>query len=85
MRKFDGSAQVNQYHTDFYGIHKELFDNIYEIAKTAPIGGEGYHKQKGWFDESDSMTDYFYTAYYINISVGSWDKKYEVTKQKVAA
>ena len=31
------------------------------------------------------MTDYFYTAYYINISVGSWDKKYEVTKQKVAA
>lgn len=85
MRKFDGSAQVNQYHTDFYGIHKELFDNIYEIAKTAPINGEGYHKGKGWFDESDSMTDYFHTAYYINISVGSWDKNYEVTKQKVAA
>jgi len=85
IRPFTGSTQINQYHTHFYGIHKDLFDKIYEIAKTAPINGEGYHKGKGWFDESDSMTDYFHTAYYINISVGKWDKNYEVVKQKVAA
>jgi len=82
---FPGSAQINHYHTDYYGIHKPLFDNLLEIIKTAPVKGEGYHKNKGWFDESDIMTDYFHTAYYINISVGSWNKNYETTKQKVAA
>ena len=64
MRKFDGSVQVNQYHTDFYGIHKELFDNIYEIAQTVSIGGEGYPKKKGGLMSQIPMTDYFYTAYY---------------------
>ena len=85
IQPFPGSAQINQYHTHYYGIHKPLFDNIYEICKTAPINGNGYHKNKGWFDDSDAMTDYFHTAYYINISVGAWNKNYETTNQKVAA
>jgi|TARA_B110000483_G_C18188180_1_gene539820 hypothetical protein len=82
---FPGSAQINHYHTHFYGIHKALFDSIYEICKTAPINGNGYHKGTGWFDKSDCQTDYFHTAYYINIAVGAWNKNYETTNQKVAA
>ena len=73
----DGYAQINQYHTHMYGKHQSLFDEIYKIIKTAPINGEGYHKGTGWFDKSDSMTDYFHTAYYISMNVGSWDKPYQ--------
>ena len=33
-----------------------------------------------WYDNSDLMTDYFDTAYYININVGRWDRPYICTK-----
>jgi hypothetical protein len=35
-------------------------------------------KGNDWFDDSDSMTDYFHTAYYIGINIGNWDKDYVV-------
>ena len=38
-----------------------------------------------WFDKSDIMTDYFNTAYYLNINIGKWDKPYVYTGAKVAA
>jgi hypothetical protein len=31
-----------------------------------------------WYDKSDSMVDYFDTAYYYDIKIGDWDKPYEV-------
>lgn len=34
----------------------------------------------GWYDNSDAMTDYFDTAYYIDINIGSWDKPYVLVK-----
>ena len=27
-----------------------------------------------WFDKSDSMIDYFHTAWYNDIKIGGWDK-----------
>ena len=59
-----------------YGEHKDFFDAIHKIIKTAPIKGEGYWKGKGWYDKSDAMTDYFDTAYYISMNVGEWNKPY---------
>lgn len=35
-------------------------------------------KGDGWFDKSDIMTDYFHTAYYMEVNVGKWDKPYKV-------
>lgn len=37
-------------------------------------------KSDGWFDKSDMQTDYFHTAYYIDVNVGDWDKPYELVK-----
>ena len=42
--------------------------------KVAPALNGG----KAWYDNSDAMTDYFDTAYYMHIEVGKWDKSYEV-------
>jgi len=33
-------------------------------------------KGTDWFDESDSQTDYFHIAYYLNVNVGKWNKPY---------
>ena len=33
-------------------------------------------KSQGWYDNSDAMTDYFDTSYYVNLSIGQWDKPY---------
>jgi len=74
-----GYAQINGYHIDsFYGEHAPFFNKVQEIIKTAPARGDGFRKGEGWYDRSDAMTDYFDTAYYIDITVGAWDQPYEV-------
>lgn len=77
FRGDDGYAQINQYHTHMYGDHQTFFDKVHDIIKTAPIKGEGYWANKGWYDNSDSMIDYFDTAYYIHMQVGSWNQPYQ--------
>jgi hypothetical protein len=58
------------------GPNAPFFEKIVEIIKTAPYkAGVG----DMWFDDSDIMTDYFHTAYYFDISVGEWNKPYEIT------
>jgi hypothetical protein len=70
----NGYEQINHYHTEsFYGKENaKILDKVSEIAHTAPgiAGGRVY------YDNSDAMTDYFDTAYYVSIHVGSWDKPY---------
>ena len=62
--------------TDFYGEKNgAIIKKVEKIVKTAPyLEGVG----DLWFDKSDSMSDYFHTAYYFSIHVGKWDKPYQV-------
>lgn len=75
--EFTGYAQINHYHTHFYGAYAELFDKISDIAHTAPglAGGTKY------FCDDDSQSDYFSRAYYVSIHVGKWDKPYELNAE----
>ncbi len=68
--------QVNIYYIDtsFTGESKKILTKINEIA----------HSQN-WFDNSDAMTDYFHTAYYVSISIGKWDRPYKLIESKRAA
>jgi len=75
----DGYCQTNQYWLDRMGQHKELFEEIYKIVKTAPGTVEGGRE---WFDDSDSMTDYFHTAFFMSVNIGSYDKPYVCSKPK---
>ena len=69
----NGYAQINQYWLNRTGKHEHLFEEIYKVIKTAPASVEGGRE---WFDDSDSMTDYFHTAFYMSVNIGSWDKPY---------
>ena len=67
--------QLNHYHAEsFYGEENAaIIKKVEKIVKTAPyLEGVG----DLWFDKSDSMTDYFHTAYYFSIHVGKWDKNH---------
>lgn len=63
------SIGINEYHLHLYGEHQELFEEILKVMKS-----------QDWFDKSDSMTDYFNVAYYTDLSIGRWNKPYEMVK-----
>ena len=65
------SLQVNPYYCDEWAIDKKIA-NFYKELKAAMKGTQ-------WYDNSDAMTDYFDTAYYMDINVGQWDKPYVLT------
>jgi hypothetical protein len=67
--------QVNTYWIDDHYSGKAK-DFLNEVLDTIKQSGE-------WYDESDAQVDYFNTAFYIDINVGRWDKKY-VYKNKVS-
>ena len=73
--------QINHYYTeDFYGKENaKILDKVYKIMKVAPSLNGG----KEWYDNSDAMTDYFDTAYYMHIGVGKWDKPYEIVDHQL--
>ena len=63
------SMDINPYwfHEHYSGVAKEFFTEAMKALKSAD-----------WFDESDAQVDYFHTAYYVDINIGSWNKPYIV-------
>lgn len=66
-----GYTDVNPYwYQDHYdGVAKQFLDEAFAALVAAD-----------WYDRSDIQTDYFDTAYYIDVKVGKWNKPYVVTK-----
>ena len=67
----EGYIQVNEYHIDrhYQGIHKAFLNELLEAMKGPKF-----------FDESDSMTDYFHISHYTDINIGSYGKPYAFVK-----
>ena len=65
-RSNDDNWQVNEYYLsdNFKGIVLELLQDV----KTCMMAGN--------HNNSDSMTDYFDVGWYINITIGRWNKPY---------
>jgi hypothetical protein len=65
------SIQVNPYwcHEHFTGNAKKFL-----VAVINAMKGPDF------FDESDSMTDYFHCSHYVEVNIGRWNKPYVVTK-----
>jgi hypothetical protein len=63
--------QVNQYWIDehYTGVSLEFLKQVNEAMQAAD-----------YYDRSDAQIDYFDTAYYYDINVGSWNKPYTLTK-----
>lgn len=66
--KNKGYLTVNHYYLDrsFDGIALEYLEKAYAIMK------------HGHYDNSDVMTDYFDCAWYNDITIGKWNKPYQL-------
>ena len=73
----DKYSPVNQYYidTNWSKPNAKVLKKILEIIKTAPAKAPN---GEVWFDKSDIMTDYFYTAFYIEMSIGMFEKPYQI-------
>jgi hypothetical protein len=74
---FEGKTyqQVNQYWIKDHWQDEDdckALTKINEIMLNAPGRAGG----KVYFDHSDAQSDYFHTAFYTHLSIGSWDKPY---------
>jgi hypothetical protein len=59
---------VNVYHLEWFdGLAKNFLMELLAAMKGI-----------NWYDRSDSMTDYFDTAWYNDIKIGEWNKPVEV-------
>jgi len=63
--------QVNEFwfHEHFTGDAKNTLSEVLKIIKTA--------SDRKWYDRSDARVDYFDTAFYIHLNVGSWKTPYQ--------
>jgi hypothetical protein len=72
-----GYAQINEYHLGNYGSHQTFLSVVSEIMHNAPGRVDASRK---FFDHSDSMSDYFHTAFYTHLQIGSWNEPYACTQ-----
>ena len=65
------SIDVNPYwfQDHFTGKAKSFLTEAFAAMKSAG----------NWYDNSDAQIDYFDTAYYVDVNIGSWKKPYQVT------
>ena len=57
------------YDTHFDGIARDFLDELFDAMKGTI-----------WYDNSDIQSDYFNTAYYVDVNIGRWNKPYELVK-----
>jgi len=71
-----GYSDVNPYwYQDHYdGKAKAFLDEAFKALKSAD-----------WYDKSDAQTDYFCTAYYVDINIGRWNQPYVYAAPRAAA
>ncbi len=69
----EGGKAVNPYHIGmFYGPGPSKF--LEAVVKVIKYGSE-----RQYYDNSDPMTDYFDTAFYLDVELGRWGKPYQKT------
>ena len=68
-------ADINHYHID---SETDLTDRAREVMKNVCAFVQSYN-----FDDSDPMTDYFHTNFYLSLSVGTYKKPYRTSLPKL--
>jgi hypothetical protein len=77
--KINDAQIANLRNNRVFDVNPHWFQEQYTgVAKNFLTEAFAALKSAGWYDRSDAMTDYFDTAYYVDLSVGKWKQPYEV-------
>ncbi len=68
-------VDINPYHIE---AETDLTERTREVMKNVCAFVQSYN-----FDDSDPMTDYFHTNFYLNLSVGTYKKPYRTSLPKL--
>lgn len=68
------NMQVSKFHTEKHKDVANLIAEIDEIGRNAP----GRAGEREYYDNTNAMVDYFDVAHYVFVSVGKWDKPFQV-------
>jgi hypothetical protein len=78
--------KMSQEQIDYIRKNRSLDVNVYWYkehfsGKALTFLKEVITTMKGtdWYDNSDAQTDYFDTAFYVDVNIGSWNKPYILT------
>lgn len=80
VRVMSGPAQLLVDDTKYYQINQyyiETSDKLTDLGKRIAQKMYEISSADNW-DNSDPMTDYYNVNYYLHLSVGAWDKPYQV-------
>lgn len=69
-------ADINHYHID---SETDLTERAREVMANVCAFVQSYN-----FDDSDPMTDYFHTNFYLNLSIGTYKKPYRTSLPKLS-
>ena len=66
--ELDMPKAINPYHIGsfFEGQQVKFLEAVTKVIK--------YGTSRQWYDNSDAMTDYFDTAFYLDVELGRWNK-----------
>lgn len=69
VREVKDSLQVNVYYIDshFDGVSAEVLNTLLDALRG-----------QDWYDNSDIQSDYFEVKHYVDISIGKWNKAYQL-------
>ena len=70
-----GYYDVNPYwyRKNMLSIECDIMDKVIEVIKLG--------SSRKWFDKSDAQTDYFWKAFYFDITIGKFGKPYKCTNK----
>ena len=68
-------ADINHYHID---SETDLTDRAREVMQNVCAFVQSYN-----FDDSDPMTDYFHTNFYLSLSIGTYKRPYRTSLSKL--
>ena len=93
----DFIAEANQFNREFADRTGQQFYPVKDYYQANPYKGADAYADteigqffkeltaamRGdlWYDNSDIQTDYFDTAYYLDINIGRWDRPYVCTNK----
>lgn len=73
---------IENKYVNLHPMHiKEMFDGRENVQ--AAIEKIFEIVNRGNFDKSDPMTDYFHVGWYVHFYIGNWDKAFKWNKQKI--